>query len=69
MFFGGEKKSEEKIEISHEDNDWGIEVVCEDKSPPSVGEEEALNKDLPEGIEFSLPVRFNYFVFGKLFLI
>ena len=50
---------DEDVEAVHDENDWGIEVVGGEQgaAEPSQGDGQVRDAALPEGLEFSMPVR------------
>lgn len=61
MFFGGEPPSFEPEEDAfHEENEWGIEVMPETDEGEGGGTRgSGPQGDLPDGVEFSLPVSYS----------
>ena len=51
-------EAEEKAKPLHDDNEWNIEVVDEDASV-IVNADSSINKDLPSGLKYEMPVAEN----------
>lgn len=53
-----EEACEEGAEVTHDENDWGIEVVSGEQGEAQASQSKAQGHgtSLPEGLEFSMPV-------------